>query len=91
MGQGPGGEGGGAGDSQDYGARRPCPRCSGGVVRVPGMRSSRTRNRLGGAWWCAWQESNLLPHAPQACALSGELQAHILSSVTSLASADPML
>ena len=24
---------------------------------------------------CAWQESNLLPHAPQACALSGELQA----------------
>jgi hypothetical protein len=25
--------------------------------------------------WCAWQESNLLPHAPQACALSGELQA----------------
>ena len=25
--------------------------------------------------WCAWQESNLLPHAPQACALSDELQA----------------
>ena len=40
---------------------------------------------LGGRWpvhnvlrqdkVCAWQESNLLPHAPQACALSGELQA----------------
>src|SRR2546426_307573 len=25
--------------------------------------------------WCAWQESNLLPLAPQASALSGELQA----------------
>src|SRR2546430_3814342 len=28
------------------------------------------------AAWCAWQESNLLPLAPQASALSGELQAH---------------
>ena len=27
--------------------------------------------------WCAWQESNLLPLAPQASALSGELQAHV--------------
>src|SRR5258707_14956399 len=27
------------------------------------------------ACWCAWQESNLLPLAPQASALSGELQA----------------
>ncbi len=26
-------------------------------------------------YWCAWQESNLLPLAPQASALSGELQA----------------
>ena len=32
-------------------------------------------NRLEFRAWCAWQESNLLPHAPQACALSGELQA----------------
>src|SRR5438105_6672954 len=30
--------------------------------------------------WCAWQESNLLPHAPQACALSGELQARKVGS-----------
>jgi hypothetical protein len=27
--------------------------------------------------WCAWQESNLLPLAPQASALSGELQAQV--------------
>jgi hypothetical protein len=47
-----------------------------------GVESSplRARAELGQSWeepdWCAWQESNLLPHAPQACALSGELQAH---------------
>jgi hypothetical protein len=33
-------------------------------------------NPPGSARWCAWQESNLLPLAPQASALSGELQAH---------------
>src|SRR5207253_5742923 len=27
--------------------------------------------------WCAWQESNLLPLAPQASALSGDLQARV--------------
>src|SRR4029077_5222474 len=32
---------------------------------------------------CAWQESNLLPHAPQACALSGELQARKLPELGS--------
>ena len=32
---------------------------------------------------CAWQESNLLPHAPQACALSGELQARGLPELGS--------
>jgi hypothetical protein len=31
-----------------------------------------------GARWCAWQESNLLPLAPQASALSGELQARVV-------------
>ena len=30
--------------------------------------------------WCAWQESNLLPLAPQASALSGELQAPMFPS-----------
>src|SRR5207249_5105119 len=33
------------------------------------------RSNLHGRRWCAWQESNLLPLAPQASALSGELQA----------------
>src|SRR6266851_8740822 len=38
-------------------------------------RSSRIRIQALAARWCAWQESNLLPLAPQASALSGELQA----------------
>ena len=35
----------------------------------------RLANFVIGNDWCAWQESNLLPLAPQASALSGELQA----------------
>ena len=37
--------------------------------RFPNSRQAR---------WCAWQESNLLPLAPQASALSGELQARVV-------------
>src|SRR5437868_11255538 len=41
------------------------------------VNGSGRHSRSGGeAPWCAWQESNLLPLAPQASALSGELQAH---------------
>src|SRR5712692_27862 len=42
---------------------------------ISSKRSSRIRMWPVGARWCAWQESNLLPLAPQASALSGELQA----------------
>src|SRR6266850_900388 len=41
------------------------------VPPFPPMNSRR-------AAWCAWQESNLLPLAPQASALSGELQAQVV-------------
>ena len=39
--------------------------------------------------WCAWQESNLLPLAPQASALSGELQARALHVSRALTAAAP--
>src|SRR5437588_7321185 len=40
------------------------------------VNGSGRHSRSGGkARWCSWQESNLLPLAPQASALSGELQA----------------
>ena len=60
------------------GPSRPPPR--GTSVAPPRTRSTGLM-WLYTAWiivsdeWCAWQESNLLPHAPQACALSVELQA----------------
>jgi hypothetical protein len=57
------------------------PRVTRGGIRCNRV---RTRSRRGG--WCAWQESNLLPHAPQACALSGELQARKSESLP----ADPV-
>src|SRR6266481_5900492 len=44
------------------------------LTRPVEVRCDRRRN-LDGRRWCAWQESNLLPLAPQASALSGELQA----------------
>src|SRR3982074_3204763 len=62
--------------------RRPgtCPRLRG--ARASASPSSR---------WCAWQESNLLPHAPQACALSGELQARQRMQFTAVALANAAL
>src|SRR5205085_4685994 len=41
--------------------------------------------------WCAWQESNLLPLAPQASALSGELQARALQFSRASTAAVPAL
>src|ERR1700694_3409572 len=44
--------------------------------REPRVSASAELRKLElGRPWCAWQESNLLPLAPQASALSGELQA----------------
>ena len=57
-----------------------------------------TRRSIAAHGWCAWQESNLLPLAPQASALSGELQARAvqfmrasIAAVTALKSAGCML
>jgi hypothetical protein len=52
------------------GLNRLVPGLDGGDYRLCQVRGLRVE-----ASWCAWQESNLLPLAPQASALSGELQA----------------
>src|ERR1700682_4493492 len=45
------------------------------MLHPPAIEGLSASPEFGQARWCAWQESNLLPLAPQASALSGELQA----------------
>src|SRR5436309_3824252 len=48
------------------------------ITSSPADVAQRAGTRMASfARWCAWQESNLLPLAPQASALSGELQAQL--------------